>query len=88
MAFAKSAVKRLGQGVRIGHTLVHKFGPTVGTVSHGLGQAAAFGAMGAGSVGLKKTALGLGLLSVGANKVGDYADRAVRIDRALSEKKR
>jgi hypothetical protein len=88
MTFHKSAIKVLGRSVRASHTLVHKFGPVVGAVSHGVGQAAAFGAMGAGTVGLKKTALGLGLVSVGANKIGDYADRAVRIDRALSEKKR
>ena len=88
MAFHKSAFKVLGRSVRTGHTLVHKFGPIVGAVSHGLGNAAAFGATGAGAIGFKKTALGLGLASVGANKIGDYADRAVRIDRALSEKKR
>ena len=87
MAFHKSAFKVLGRSVRTGHTLVHKFGPIVGAVSHGLGNAAAFGAMGAGSVGFKKSALGLGLASVGANKIGDYADRAVRIDRALTQKK-
>ena len=88
MAFTKSVVKVLGRSVRTGHTLVHKFGPVIGSVSHGVGQAAAFGATGAGAIGFKKSALGLGLLSAGANKIGDYADRALRIDRALSEKKR
>jgi hypothetical protein len=87
MAFAKSAVRLLGKSVRSGHNLVHKFGPIVGSVSHGVGQVAAFGATGAGAVGYKKTALGLGLASVGAHKIGDYADRAVRIDRALTQKK-
>ena len=88
MAFTKSVVKVLGRSVRTGHSLIHKFGPVIGSVSHGVGQAAAFGATGAGAIGFKKSALGLGLLSAGANKIGDYADRAVRIDRALSEKKR
>ena len=88
MAFAKSVVKVLGRSVRTGHSLIHKFGPVIGSVSHGVGQAAAFGATGAGAIGFKKSALGLGLLSAGANKIGDYADRALRIDRALSEKKR
>ena len=87
MAFHKSAFKVLGRSVRTGHSLIHKFGPVIGSVSHGVGQAAAFGATGAGAIGFKKTALGLGLASVGANKIGDYADRAVRIDRALTQKK-